>query len=260
MPISNQNEVIGSGKLYVALLDPVTQRPKGGYRYIGNTTALSAAQTQNRVQLWDADHGKRFVRRSANISTEMTLTATTSNLDEDNIAFIFGAEASSTVTQAAITSATEAIEGIVLGRWYVLGETPSSPTGVRGMTSAVPTVASLTLEEDVDFKVDLPKGKIMFLDGGALTGGENASVAYAAGAATFTRVVPGNKTVTVAVRFESQNLVGDDHVWKWAYAEVSTDGELVLKGEDFATADLTFNIMMPEDGYMMTRDGYPHAL
>lgn len=256
MAVSTQNELIGAGRLFAALIDPATMKLKSGYRYLGNSPSLGVNQTKNKVVLYDADKGgMRTIRRSAQISAEMTLNFELTNFDDDNVAFIFGTEAPITVTQAAITGQTQTIESIETDRWYVLGESEDLPTGIRNATSIVPTVGSLTAEEDLDYKVDLAKGKIMFLT--EAMAGQNASVSYSASAATFTRIVPGNKPVNVAIRFESDNTIGDDHIWKWSYVELSSDGELALKGEDFARASFTGTVMTPDDGPMMTRDGYP---
>lgn len=259
--ISKQNETIGSGKVFAALLNSATLRPVGGYRHLGNTPAFGVNMTKNKATLWDSDSNERFIRATRNISSEQTLNIELTDMNTENMAFVFGAKAPQTITQSATASVTETIENIVLERWYILGESDQNPMGVKALDTVSLVSGATELEEDVDFIVDKAKAKVKFITGGAVAADESAAVTYGLRAGTFERIITGNESVWVAIRFETDNIQGSNHIYKWMLVDLASNGDIALKsGEEFMTASLTGTVMKHDDYPMMIRDGEVYTL
>lgn len=125
---------LGRGKISIARFKPGTQTPNG-FRYIGNTPAVSLTISSDNLDHFDSDNGVNEKDDSVTLQTNRSASLTTDNIVPQNVALFFFGEAE-TVAQSAQTNLTEVISDIRLDHGYRLGSTALNPLGYFGVDPA----------------------------------------------------------------------------------------------------------------------------
>lgn len=156
-----------------------------------------------------------------------------------------------TISGATLTggtdSPTETIENVVLGDYYPLGVTDSTPAGVRGVSNVVVTDGTVVTALG-NYEIDADTGLLRILpDATDIIEGDTLTVAYDVAAGTRTMVIGANDTIYGALRFYSFNAEGRQKDYFWPYVKVSPNGDLNLKGDDWQTVGFKFDVLKLND-------------
>ena len=236
---NSKQYTFGRGEVHFARFKPGTQTPDG-FKYIGNTPAFGFTINSQTLDHFDSDHGVGEL--DLQIATQVTRTGsfTTDNISIDNLAlFLFGSSA--TVTSTSATAVTETIGGVQQGRRYQVGVTNSKPVGVRAIAAVTVAVASSVKVAGTDYLVDLQRGTIDILEGGAIANNADIIVTWNQTASSFEQVVSGNQPVEGAILFVADNPTGANRDYLLPYVKVTPNGEFALKSDN-ALQSLPFNL------------------
>lgn len=265
MPITNApaNHVLGRGEVWLAKLIPGTKNP-GGYRYIGNTPALTWNTTATTLDHYDMDHGQKQLDDQAALETTRTGTIQVDNINYDNLALLaLGTTAE--ITQSATPVTAENILNVEPGLNYQLGiADPTSahwPTGIRDLTSigavtndaGTPVVYAIT----TDFTVNLEMGTLYVVPGGAITAGTNLKVGYTPTATSRAQVISGSQAIEVSMKFIPYNEVGEQIDFLFPWAKLTPDGDFALKADTWQTISFKLAILKPVDREAVYASGAP---
>lgn len=251
MAFPSKNYTLGSGEVWFGQFGPATTIVAGGMEYIGNTPSFNIATDSESLDHYDADHGLRQKDDSVLLELNRTGSFTCDHMSPRNIArWLLGT--ASVVTQAIITSTVQTVEGVVKGRRIQIGESPSNPMGVRGLTTvtAENATTSTALVANVDFTVDLVTGGIIVLESSILfDDDEDLEITYAAaGAQTYNEIKSGaTAQLEGRMLFKSFNGKGLKFDYLWPYVTLKPDGDFELKGEDWQALGFTFEALKLND-------------
>lgn len=254
------NYTLGRGQVHFARFKTGTQTPDGFF-YIGNTPEMSLTIESETLDHYSSDEGIREKDDSVPLEVSRTGSLTTDNIDPKNVAlFFFGSD--SVVTQAVVGLATETLTDIKAGHTYKLGISASNPAGYFGIDAtgfAVETnPAATALVEDTDYTVDLLNGTITFIEGSLVAvDGEDIDVAYAVAGSTRDRVISGSEPVEGAMMYITKNPKGADAVFFMPYVKITPNGDYALKGDEWQQIPLALEVLKPDVGEAIYRDGTP---
>ena len=265
-----QNYVLGRGRVLLANVDNVSKEP-GQYRYVGITRELNVTATTEELEHTSSDEGINQIDDRVQLSVTRTGTMVFEDIEMDNIALFFFGQ-STIATQNAANTQSDAISGSRLTRilddgWdadneLIIGATASSPLGARAIT-ADPTLAgmnsanspaSVTLVKNTDWEVvDLTRGAIRILNTAktfAATGDavlSRITITYnrAAIGGGVRMVTSGSTPFEGSLRFEEKNPVGQNKIWTMPLVNISPNGDLALKAEEWVQIPLSLAINKP---------------
>lgn len=132
MADTDNNYVIGSGKVYFDKFLPGTKTPTGE-RYFGNTPELSESQSAETLDHYDADGPAKQKDDSVDLSRDASLSIVCDNISADNLA-LWWLGVKDTVAVAGAT-ATQEEHIATLGNYYQLGASTALPQGHGGVTN-----------------------------------------------------------------------------------------------------------------------------
>lgn len=254
------NYTLGRGKVHFARFKPGTQVPDG-FRYIGNTPEFSLTIENENLDHFSSDGGIREKDDSVPLETTRSGSLSTDQISPENVSiFFFGA--SSALTTAAVTALSETILGAKRGYGYVLGVTPSTPAGVRGVnaTTFLAKVGSATLVNGVDYELNADRGVITFKEtatGITANGTDTVVLTYDLKATTRDRVISGSTPVEGAMMYEANNPKGKNFDYYLPYIRVAPNGDYNLKGDEWQTIPLSLEILKPANGEAIYLDSRP---
>jgi hypothetical protein len=238
----SNNLVIGSGKLYFDQFLPGTTTPTGE-RYLGNTPALTVAQSVDSVDHYDSDNGAKVKDDTVDISREMTGGFTTDNISSPNIALWFTGQEIQ-VAAGVATAVVQSFVSVLPGTFLQVGVVPGSlPQGRGGLTAVSVKVGATTMVLNTDYELDAATGRIYVIPGGAIVGGSTVDVTYSAPAATVPVIVSKNASIYGRLRYIANNTRGQNRNHFWPKIKVSSDGEYALKGDDWQSMDFTYEAL-----------------
>jgi len=252
------NYTLGRGQVHFARFKPGTQTPDGFF-YIGNTPEFSLTIESETLDHFSSDEGIREKDDSVPLEVNRTGSLTTDNIDPRNVAlFFFGSD--STVTQASVSSSTETFEEINGDHSYKLGISPTNPAGYFGIdeTGFAATVGATPLVVDVDYRMDFLNGILTLLPGSTVAvDGVDAEVTYAVAGSTRARVISGSEPVEGAMMYVTKNPKGSDAVFFLPSVKITPNGDYALKGDEWQQIPLSLEILKPNVGEAIYRDGTP---
>lgn len=122
--------LVGSGELYVALLDDDGNLPAGGgERFIGDTTAFTLNVEEERTVVYSGDGPVATKLIDRVIRKNFSATVTVQDMSADNLALLLSGETTSAA--AANAAAAKSVVGpLAADRWYPLGVDATHPLGV----------------------------------------------------------------------------------------------------------------------------------
>lgn len=257
--MGTKDYTLGRGKVYLARY--IGGVAEAAFRYIGNTPELNLTIESETLDHYSSDEGIREKDDSVPLEVNRTGSLITDNINPENVALFFFGESSS-VAQAAVASATEGFTSIKAGHSYKLGVTTSNPAGYMGIDetgfSVETNPGATALVADTDYTMDFDSGFIHFLETSAVAvDGEDIDVTYAVAASTRERVVSGSEPVEAAMRYVTQNPKGPDAVFFMPYMKLTPNGDFALKGDEWQQLPLSMEILKPDVGEAIYRDGKP---
>lgn len=247
----SENLTVGRGRLFVSRLDS-NDNPLG-YRFIGNAPGFSVSVESETLEHYSSTGGVKEVDLSVPLQTDRSGSITTDNISPENQALFYFGDAEA-LTVAAATGQTQTIENVILGSHY-----PINAVGVDAATDFAVTNAAgdVTYVVTDDYVFDARSGMIQIVATGGITAGEDIEVTYNVRAHTRSRVVTGNESFLVAIRFIEDNPVGDDKIVSMPKVRVTPGGEMEMIGDVFQEIAFNLNILKPTNGDAITIDGEP---
>lgn len=250
------NYTLGRGKVYFARFLTGTNTPDG-FRYIGNTPEFSLTIESEELDHYSSDEGIREKDDSVPLEVNRTGSLITDNISPDNVALFFFGE-KSTVTQAAVASATETLSACKDGYSYMLGQSASNPTGYRGIdeTGFEVVDGADTLTADTDYIMDFDNGVLTFVEG-AIADDSDIDVTFAVAGSSRTRVISGSTPVEGAMMYVTSNPKGEDSVFYMPYVKVTPNGDYALKGDEWQQIPMQLEILKLTTAEAIYRDNDP---
>lgn len=268
MPDYAQNYVLGRGELHFNRFAPSTTTGLGEH-YLGNTPGFEVNFEEEVLEHFSSDQGLRVKDRSVTLSNDATGQFTVDNISGETLALFMAAtpgDGTGTnpdfmgirqVSQSAmVTDRTDTINGIRLNRWYQLGLAEAGVPliarqygiGVKNLNAAEVEVTKLPStavpnNSNLNWELDVANGRIWIPSGGTLAAGDNITVAWQAGAATYNIVADGEQSVFGALRFISRNAVGAQRNYFLPYVKLTPAGAISLKGDDWQQAQLNLEVL-----------------
>lgn len=226
------NLVLGAGKLFFDRLDENGNAT--GEFYIGNTTSLTYSVDEERQEHFSSDTAARERDKSIVIRSTATLGFTTDDIQPENLAMMFKGDAESLV-QIAAAGQTDTITVTTLGRWYQLGVTDATPTGVRKVSNVVlnSDVPAVIPNLPANYEVDAVRARVFIPAGGVVAAGDVITVNYDIDASTRTVILDKGAQIKGAIRYIADNTTGDNVDHYWPLVEISPDGDYEFKGDDW---------------------------
>lgn len=189
-----KNYTLGRGKLYADFYD--TNGNLTGEFYIGNTTSLTYSSDEDVLDHFDSDDGVREKDDTVQLSDTATIGFTTDDIQPENLATFIKGEVTTLTTMAATGETEDLI--VLRARYYQLGASDASPTGVRAIENvevevttpavqATGNITILTAAPAANDTVTIGGNVITFVTSGA-TGAQVLRGASAAEAAANLRV------------------------------------------------------------------------
>jgi hypothetical protein len=251
------NQTLGRGEVWFSRFKPGTQTPEG-LRYLGNTPEFGLTIDTSFLDHFSSDRGIREKDKSIPLETTRSGSLTCDDIQLDNLAyFFFGSKA--ILAQTSATAVTETFNAIA-GRMYQIGQTNSTPVGVRQVTVASVAKGATTFAAIDDYIVDAARGTILFVEGGAIKTGDDVVVTYGRAAVSRNQVISGSTAVDGALLFVSYNPEGERNDFRMPYVKLSPNGDFNLKGDDWQTIPFTIEILRATNREAIYIDGQPYVV
>ena len=247
---SNKNYILGSGRLFFGAFAPGTKLVEGGgaLLYFGNSPTFNTSSESESLEHMDADNGIRVKDDEALLSLNRTGTFTVDHISPANLAKWFLGQ-SIVVTQGALVSVEQEITAVKRGYRYQIGESPSNPVGVKGLTTVTVEQGATPLVLNVDYTVNLATGGLTILATSILVeDGDPITITYSAASLSYNKVTSGAQAQTDGrLYFEATNPKGDLFDYVWPYVSLKPDGDFELKGEEWQTLSFAWQALKLND-------------
>lgn len=258
----NQNNTgqytLGRGRWLFDLFKPGTNTGTGE-RYLGNTPEASLTVSSEKLDHFFADSGIREKDLTVLLETSRSGSFTTDVISPENLALYFMGDVSK-LTTLGITGHREAITSWARGRQFQVGTDDAHPTGMRNLNNfklfkaPSATVVDLTKPlsgqagvDEVDmtgnYEIDLELGRLYIEPTASLTGDIKLLVETDVEASTRTMVISKNDMLYGALRYISDNPVGDNQDYYWPKVALTPDGDYNLKGDEWQAIGFTFDVL-----------------
>lgn len=282
------NFVLGRGRIYLARLDPSTKDP-GAFRYVGASREFNLTAETETLEHTSSDRGVNEVDASVPIGVTRSGTMIFEDIVAENLAmFFFGSlQSDARAEDAAAALQTWKLEDAQLKRVLadgydadaeiLIGATASNPVGalnvlednlaIAGRNSANPAVA-VTLEKGTDWEiVDAMRGSIRLLDtaktyqaaGDAVLSEITVTYRRGARAGLHDQVVSGGTPFEGALRFVESNPEGGNDLWVIPQMEITPNGDLSLKGDDWRQVPFSIAVQKPANAEAVYINGIPQS-
>lgn len=255
-----KNYTRGAGKLYFNRLDP--QGVPEGEFYIGNTTSLTGTTEEEREDHYSSDEAERGKDASVVTQSDSTVAFTTDDIQPENLAMVWKGTAEQ-LAVAAVASVEEELT-VKRGRWYQLGESPTSPSGARAITltsltdDAGTPVAIPGGAGGANYDVDADLARIFIKeDAPDVQDGDTLIATYAIRAHSRTVIISKGETIRGSLRYIADNTMGENRDDFWPLVEISPDGDYEFKGDTWQEMSFTGEVIKKDGYYKHYTDGRP---
>lgn len=256
--MEEKNLVLGRGRVLVSEVDRLTNRAFGFFE-IMSVQSFSLNATVEKLPHYDYSVSERPKDGEAVIARDWTINMSVDSFNPENVGLFFGSKPENH-TQAAFTDRVENLTAVLPGLELELGVTSSDFMGVRNLTDAVFTFEGAELEEDVDYTVDMLRGTVIFLAGGAVTSGGTVIATYSGEVSTVSRVIGRGDPRILTLKYESDNAHGENFVIKAPRVSISPDGAYDLISDDWSSMSFTAEVLKVRGREMLYRDNRPLTL
>ena len=256
-----QNEyTIGRGKSYFDKFLPNTNR-KTGEMYFGNGPEFTITTDTENLDHYASDYGLRVKDASVLLEAGMTGTFTCDNIAAENLALWFlGDLVNLTLTDQ--TGAKEVFKPVMRGKYYQIGATDDTPTGVfnidnvvigvaDGDADIVPGVGDISTLPGVtvvtattNYELDLATGRIYIEpDSPDFAGNKQMIVQCDVAAQNRNMVIGKTNQIYGALRYIADNPVGTNKNYYFPKVALRPDGDYALKGDDWNVMSFSFEAL-----------------
>lgn len=254
---------LGRGELNFAQFRPNTFVARGE-KYLGNTPAFGLSYTEEKLDHYSSDSGIRKKDDSIILQQDYMGTATTDNIDADNIAYYFLGD-QRIITSVETPVAAENIALVEKGRWYQLGKTAVNPAGIRSVSavSLKPTADGVAYVAGTDFLLDLDNARIYIQPNGGIADGTNVTAAYTINAGQRDQIIAAGKIIEGELRYIAKNPtgVGGSQInFFMPHVKISPNGDFALKGDTWQELQFNFEILAMGDLAPIYADGAPYTV
>lgn len=220
---------LGSGEVYFDRFLPGT-RTGEGERYIGNTTDFIVDRKLGHTESRKSERGVSVKAFKAASSEDVSISFTTDNMSDDNLAdWVGGSVGATSVSGLAAQAETFTV---VPGRFYQLGLTLFPGVGASNIFGMSVKVDGQFM---TDWYMDEVSGRIgVPLHRTDLTG-ESMLVEYEVRTSTAVSIKPSMKNISGSLRFISRNLRGPQMNYFFPHVLLKPRDHLSLKGNDWRT-------------------------
>jgi hypothetical protein len=249
--LGGKNYTLGRGRIFFDRFAPnvvVGATTRGdGERYLGNTPEFALTSESEDLEHFDSDSGVRVKDDSVQLSLDRSASFTCDNIDAENIALFF-LGTTSTVTQAGATGVVEVMTDAKRGRFYQLGVSESTPSGVRNVTNVVikkggaPTWGT-TVTASGNYEVDEVRGRIYVEADSVDIDEDDIQITYDVDASTREQVISKSDSIYGSLRFVADNPKGPNRDYFLPYVKLAPDGDYQLKGDEWQQIGFTVEIL-----------------
>lgn len=168
---------------------------------------------------------------------------------------VLNPDASATVATATVTA--KARTAGTAGNSIALAKTGTNIT-VSGATLTGGTgTGATTFVEGTDYTVDINTGMLVVLDTGSIAEGDDLTVTYDVQESVRDSVVSGTEAVEGALLYKANNPKGKNIDYYMAYVNISPNGDLNLKGDEWQQIPLSLEILKGDDAPAIMSQGRP---
>lgn len=251
---------LGRGAAYFDKFQPNSNR-KTGELYFGNGPEFTITTDTENLDHYASDYGIRVKDESVLLEAGMTGTLTCDNISAANLALWFlGEELNVTLTSQSAVK--EVIKPVSRGRYYQLGVTDDTPTGLfniekiyvgvaDGAVDIVTTsadVSTITAVSEVtaagNYDVDMVTGRVYIeLDSQAFAGNKQMVVQYDVAAQNRQMVIGKANQIYGALRYIANNPVGSNKNYYFPKVALRPDGDYALKGDDWGVLSFSYEAL-----------------
>lgn len=243
--MGSENYTLGRGELHFSRFKTGTQIGEG-YRYLGNSPEFALTLETETLDHFNSDRGIREKDKSITLEVSRSGSIVLDEIDEDNLAYyFFSAAGKETVTQAGGAVTGFAINDVIPGRSYQLGEDATDSVGdVKISTTGLSVKKGATVFDILDdYLVDYERGILTIVEGGAIVDGDEITVDYTTLAASYDRVISGSEKVEGSLKYITRNATGPDRVINMPYVTLAPNGDYNLKGDDWQQIPFTVEVL-----------------
>lgn len=249
--MADPNYVVGRGKLYFTSFLTGTRTLMGGARYLGNSPELSLSQSEEKLDHYGSDSGIRVKDASVSLQNDLSGSFTLDDISHDNLALWFRGEAQANAIVAVVDGTTDATD-IVLGTYVQLGLSAGDPVGARNVSGVTALKGPFTPGTAVDaagnFEVDAVTGRVYLLPTAAdIEAGDDLRFTYDAAIGTENVVIAAGTVIEGRLEFFADNAAGANDDYIWPCVQISPDGDLPLKGDDWMAMSFSLEVLKLND-------------
>lgn len=256
-----QNDyTIGRGKTYFDKFAPNSNR-KTGEMYFGNGPEFTITTDTENLDHYASDYGLRVKDLTVLLEASMSGTFTCDNIVADNLALWFlGDVVNLTLTDQ--TGAKEVFKPVLRGKYYQIGASDDTPTGLYdidnvqvgvadGDAEIVPgagdisTLPGVTIVDAAgNYELDLATGRIYIeIDSVAFAGNKQMIIQCDIAAQNRNMVIGKTNQIYGALRYISDNPVGTNKNYYFPKVALRPDGDYALKGDDWNVLSFSFEAL-----------------
>jgi hypothetical protein len=257
MPITSdlggKNYTLGRGRLFFNRFTPaqvaagLTNTSSGeGELFFGNVPEFTLATEEEVLDHFASTGGIRVKDDSVTLQLDRTGSFTTDNISMDNVALLFTAAGTGTVTQSSAT-AVENVMTVKRGRFYQLGVSPSNPTGVRGVSSVVVSKGAgftTVVAASGNYEVDEALGRVYILPGSAdIPDDTEIEIVFNQAANTRQQVISASQSIYGELHWVSDNPKGAQRDVLMPLVKLSPNGDYPLVGDEWQSMGFSYEIL-----------------
>lgn len=256
-----QNDyTIGRGKTYFDKFLPNSNR-KTGEMYFGNGPEFTITTDTENLDHYASDYGLRVKDASVLLEAGMTGTFTCDNIAAENLALWFlGDLVNMTLTDQ--TGVKEVFKPVLRGKYYQIGTSDDTPTGLFNVDNVVVGVADGDAEivpgtGDIstlpgvtivtaagNYELDLAQGRIYIEpDSTSFAGNKQMIIQCDIAAQNRNMVIGKTNQIYGALRYIADNPVGTNKNYYFPKVALRPDGDYALKGDDWNVMSFSFEAL-----------------
>lgn len=232
----SQNQVLGRGKLYFEQYAPGTLVGMGE-RYLGNTTSFNLKNSVATIDEFDSMDETREKIESTIVQRDFAAAFAADDISSDNMAAWFGASTRSQ-TQAPTDNITETIT-VYKDRWFQLGKPTVRVLGLRNLV-----LISASLPR-VNFQYERATGRVYVQPTAPdiSDSGTSVTFTYDIGAQTTSMLVHRTQAIRGALRFVSENQLGNNTIWYFPLVSLKPDTDFLLKADTWQQLSFSLDVL-----------------